>query len=138
MKAEEAAAYIARRLDQLSDETERGWRGEPMPDGGLKFRREVRGVTETIAIDGALIASADARKLDRMADELQATYLRVGTLTRKDATREVRAPSAAAGRDLRVGPPRVVAAALQRPRRDEPEPACGRRRWTRTRARFFR
>ena len=36
-----------------------------MPDGGLKFRREVRGVAETVAIDGALIASADARKLDR-------------------------------------------------------------------------
>jgi DNA gyrase subunit B len=64
-----------------------------MPDGGLKFRREVRGVTETIAIDGALIASADARKLDRMAAELQATYLRAGILKRKDATREVRAPS---------------------------------------------
>jgi DNA gyrase subunit B len=64
-----------------------------MPDGGLKFRREVRGVTETIAIDGALISSADARKLDRMAAELQAAYLRVGTLKRKDATVEVRAPS---------------------------------------------
>jgi DNA gyrase subunit B len=92
-KADEAAAYIARRLDQLSDETERGWTGEPMADGGLKFRREVRGVTETIAIDGALIASADARKLDRMADELQAAYLRVGILKRKDATVEVRSPS---------------------------------------------
>jgi DNA gyrase subunit B len=92
-KAREAASYIARRLDQLSDETERGWKGEPMPDGGLKFRREVRGVTETIAIDGALIASADARKLDRMASELQAMYLRAGQLAHKDETREVRAPT---------------------------------------------
>jgi DNA gyrase subunit B len=92
-KANEAAAYIARRLDQLSEETERGWRGEPMADGGLKFRREVRGVTETIAIDGAVIASADARKLDRMASELQQAYLRVGMLKRKDSAVEVRAPS---------------------------------------------
>ena len=92
-KAREAAAYIARRLDQLSDETERGWKGEPMADGGLKFRREVRGVTETIAIDGALIASADARKLDRMAPELQATYLRAARLNRKDQMREVRSPT---------------------------------------------
>ncbi|HYM18231.1 MAG TPA: DNA topoisomerase (ATP-hydrolyzing) subunit B [Micropepsaceae bacterium] len=91
-KAQEAAAYIARRLDLLSDETERGWRGEPTPDGGLKFRREVRGVTETIAIDGQLIASADARKLDRMAGELQTTYLKAGRLVRKDESREVRAP----------------------------------------------
>ncbi|HVZ70543.1 MAG TPA: DNA topoisomerase (ATP-hydrolyzing) subunit B [Rhizomicrobium sp.] len=92
-KAAEAAAYIARRLDQLSDETERGWHGEPTPDGGLKFWREVRGVREAVAIDGALIASADARKLDRMAASLQNTYLKVGILKRKDETVEVRAPS---------------------------------------------
>ena len=93
VKAEEAATYIARRLDLLSDETERGWKGEPTPDGGLKFRREVRGVTEAIAIDGALISSADARKLDRMAAELQATYLKAGQLTHKDDSHEVRSPT---------------------------------------------
>ncbi|HEY4264821.1 MAG TPA: DNA topoisomerase (ATP-hydrolyzing) subunit B [Micropepsaceae bacterium] len=92
-KAEEAASYIARRLDSMSEETERGWKGEPTPDGGLKFRREVRGVTETIAIDGALIASADARKLDRMAVELQTTYLKASRLTRKDQLHEVRSPT---------------------------------------------
>jgi DNA gyrase subunit B len=77
----------------MSEELERGWKGEPTPDGGLKFRREVRGVTETIAIDGALISSADARKLDRMAAELQTTYLKASRLTRKDQTREVRSPT---------------------------------------------
>ena len=92
-KAAEAASYIARRLDTLSDETERGWHGEPTPDGGLKFWREVRGVRETVAIDGAVIASADARKLDRMAAELQATYLKSNTLKRKDDAREVRSPT---------------------------------------------
>ena len=92
-KATEAAAYIARRLDQLSDETERGWHGEPTPDGGLKFWREVRGVREAVAIDGALIGSADARKLDRMAGDLQSIYLKAGMLSRKDETREVRAPT---------------------------------------------
>ena len=92
-KAAEAASYIAHRLDQLSDEMERGWHGEPTPDGGLKFWREVRGVREAVAIDGALIGSADARKLDRMAADLQATYLQAGKLKRKDDTREVRSPS---------------------------------------------
>jgi DNA gyrase subunit B len=92
-KAAEAAAYIARRLDVLSDELERGWHGEPTPDGGLKFWREVRGVKETVAIDGALIGSADARKLDRMAAELQSAYLKSGTIRRKDEDREVRSPS---------------------------------------------
>ncbi len=93
VKATEAASYIARRLDQLSDEMERGWHGEPTPDGGLKVWREVRGVREAVAIDGQLIASADARKLDRMANDLQAAYLKVGILKRKDDTREIRAPS---------------------------------------------
>ncbi len=92
-KALDAAGYIARRLDLLSGETERGWHGEPTPDGGLKFWRDVRGVREAVAIDGALIASTDARKLDRMADDLQAAYLKVGHLERKDEKREVRAPS---------------------------------------------
>ena len=92
-KATEAAHYIARRLDQLSDETERGWHGEPTPDGGLKFWREVRGVHETVSIDGQLIASADARKLDKMAENLQAAYLKAGIFTRKDEKREIRGPS---------------------------------------------
>src|SRR5688572_25990521 len=33
--AEEAARYIARRLDVISEETERSWIGTPMSDGGL-------------------------------------------------------------------------------------------------------
>jgi DNA gyrase subunit B len=92
-KASAAATYIAKRLDLLSDEIERGWHGEPTPDGGLKFWREVRGLRETVAIDGALISSADARKLDKMAGELQAVYLQTAKLQRKDDTRDVRAPS---------------------------------------------
>jgi DNA gyrase subunit B len=92
-KAAEAARTIARRLDTLSEEYERGWHGEPTSDGGLKFWREVRGVREAVAIDGALIASADARRLDKMAGELQAIYLRAGTFRRKDESREVRSPS---------------------------------------------
>ncbi len=92
-KAAEAAKYIAHRLDALSDELERGWHGEPTSDGGLRFWREVRGVREAVAIDGALIGSADARKLDRMAVDLQAAYLSSGKLKRKDDTREVRSPT---------------------------------------------
>ena len=92
-KALDAAGYIARRLDTLSEEYERGWHGEPTEDGGLKFWRDVRGVREAVAIDGALISSADARRLDKMAAELQLTYLKSGTLKRKDETREICSPS---------------------------------------------
>ncbi len=92
-KAKAAATYIAARLDTLSEEFERGWHGEPTQDGGLKFWRDVRGVRETVAIDGALIASADARRLDKMAKELQDTYLKPVVVRRKDDSREVRSPS---------------------------------------------
>jgi DNA gyrase subunit B len=92
-KAADAAHYIAQRLDSLSEEYERGWHGEPTPDGGLKFWRDVRGVREAVAIDGTLISSADARKLDRMASQLQQSYLKSGTLKRKDEAREIRSPS---------------------------------------------
>jgi DNA gyrase subunit B len=92
-KRQEAAETIALRLDQLSDETERGWHGEPTEDGGLRFWRDVRGVREAVAIDRALIGSADARKLDRMAEELRTTYLKSGTLKRKDESFEVRSPT---------------------------------------------
>ena len=92
-KAAEAAAYIARRLDLLSEETERGWHGEPTSDGGLKFWREVRGVRETVAVDGTLIASKDARKLNKQTADLRAAYLRFGTLSRKEESCEVRSPT---------------------------------------------
>ncbi|NJO53979.1 MAG: DNA topoisomerase (ATP-hydrolyzing) subunit B, partial [Bacteroidales bacterium] len=51
-KVAEAALYIARRLDVLSDETERGWQGE-FAGGTFRFVRTVRGVQEVASIDGA-------------------------------------------------------------------------------------
>src|SRR4029077_10035517 len=33
-QAQGAAAYIAKRLDALAEETERGWHGEALPEGG--------------------------------------------------------------------------------------------------------
>jgi DNA gyrase subunit B len=90
--ASEAAAYIARRLDILSNEYERGWSGTATDDGGLAFQRVVRGVTESVVIDAALIASADARKLDRLAPDLQEAYARGGSLKRGAESAEVMGP----------------------------------------------
>jgi DNA gyrase subunit B len=73
-RASEAAAYIARRLDLLSEPSEQGWEGQPQDDGGLAFQRTVRGVTQRFLIDGDLIRSAEARRLDMLAPELQSRY----------------------------------------------------------------
>jgi DNA gyrase subunit B len=87
-----AATYIAKRLDAVSEETERGWEGKPTEDGGLAFTREVRGVKESWAIDGKLISSADAIRLDRKAGHLQEVYARPAKLRRKDSDTPIHGP----------------------------------------------
>ena len=91
-KAQGAADYIARRLDLLSEETERGWKGQPTDDGGLQFEREVRGVREIHVLDGRLIASSDARRLDAMTTHLQEVYAKVASFERKEGVTEIRSP----------------------------------------------
>jgi len=92
--APRAAEYIARRLDALTDETERGWTGRFSEDG-FQFERVVRGVKEIAIIDQALLGSADARKLDEFALSLQQTYPRPtppATLRRKDEETPIHGP----------------------------------------------
>ena len=91
--AAQAAAYIVRRLDVVSQPLERGWTGEPTPDGGLAFTRRLRGVQERHVIDGPLMKSAEARKLDALADELQAVYQRPGAFVAKDKEMTISSPT---------------------------------------------
>ena len=82
--AGEIGIVLAKRMDALETELERGWTCKVLVDGGLRLARTLRGVTEDYVIDGALIKSAEARRLDQMAAHLQQTYARHGTLTAKD------------------------------------------------------
>jgi len=82
--AAQAAEHIAHRLDGLSPPSERGWKGAAEPDGGLSFSRRLRGVTERYVVDGPLIRSADAHRLDAMAAELQQSYGKPARLVAKD------------------------------------------------------
>jgi DNA gyrase subunit B len=91
--AQAAATYIAKRLDALAEDTEKGWHGEALPEGGLRFWRELRGVMESHLIDGPFIASADALKLDAYALHLQEVYAKPTTLRRKDTSLIVHGPS---------------------------------------------
>jgi DNA gyrase subunit B len=91
-KATAAAQYIARRLDALSEETERGWQGLFTEGEGFRFERTVRGVKEVAIIDQALLGSADARKLDEHAVTLQAIYPKQGMLRRKDEQWPIHGP----------------------------------------------
>jgi DNA gyrase subunit B len=81
--SKEAAAYVARRLDVLSDETERGWQGNS-DESGFQFIRTLRGVKEVVSVDQAFLNSLDARKLDQMTPHLQEIYAKPAKLVRKD------------------------------------------------------
>ena len=90
--ANAAANYIARRLDALADEVERGWTGQFTEGEGFLFERTVRGVKDVAIIDDALLGSADARKLDDYALRLQEAYPKPGVLRRKDTETPIHGP----------------------------------------------
>ena len=87
-----AAEYIARRLDALAEDVERGWTGRFVEGDGFQFERTVRGVTDFVSIDTALLASADARRLDEFAASLQEAYPRPASLRRKDTETAIHGP----------------------------------------------
>jgi DNA gyrase subunit B len=89
--AKAAAAYVAKRLDALSEDTERGWEGTS-DETGFRFSRTVRGVREDVVIDQAFLASADARKLDALAPHLQEVYAKPAKLARKGEEMAVYGP----------------------------------------------
>ncbi len=91
-KAKAAEPYIAKRLNALAEETERGWEGEFSEEAGFTFTRTLRGVKTIAVIDHALLGSADARKLDEYAASLQKTYEKPGSLRRKDETWAIHGP----------------------------------------------
>ncbi|MGE0665439.1 MAG: DNA topoisomerase (ATP-hydrolyzing) subunit B [Sphingomonadales bacterium] len=91
-KAAQVADYIARRMNSLAPETERGWAGGTVAHGGLSFSRELRGVREEHVIDAALLDSAEARALDAMAVELQQAYERSGTLRFREEEVKISSP----------------------------------------------
>ena len=87
-RAAEAADYVARRLNAIAPANERGWRGSALEDGGLAFVRTVRSLTERRTIDGPLLRSSEARRLDQMTEALQEIYTHAAVLRGKE--REIR------------------------------------------------
>ncbi|MBA4791494.1 MAG: DNA topoisomerase (ATP-hydrolyzing) subunit B [Rhizobiales bacterium] len=80
--AAQAGARVAARLDQLAEETERGWTAE-VDETGMRFSRVVRGVKEVSTLDAAFLSSPDARRLDTLAGEMDGVFDRGATLRRK-------------------------------------------------------
>jgi DNA gyrase subunit B len=92
-RAEELAVKIARRLDAISDDIERGWEGH-FDGERYQFSRVVRGVKEVAMLDGALLASSEARKLDEYSARLGVVYDKPATFRRKSEEVQVPGPVA--------------------------------------------
>jgi DNA gyrase subunit B len=92
------AEAIAERLDMISEDTERGWKGTTSRSnegpGGYSFERTVRGVREVVHLDMGLINSADARQLDRFAPRLSEIYSQQPVLRRKEGSQTISGPLA--------------------------------------------
>jgi DNA gyrase subunit B len=88
----ELASAIAAKLDTLSPVTERGWSGLSDSEGGLAFKRRLRGVTSGHIIDAGLIRSAEAHRLDQMKADLSESFGGVATLTIKDRNVDIHGP----------------------------------------------
>ncbi|HEX9770472.1 MAG TPA: DNA topoisomerase (ATP-hydrolyzing) subunit B [Kiloniellales bacterium] len=102
-QAQQAADFIAKRLDALAPEAERGWHGSLVEDGGLSFQRTFRGVTERHVIDGPLIRSTEARRLDAMAGDLQETFALHSELQAKDESHRITGPISLVEAVFRLG-----------------------------------
>ena len=86
------AEAVARRLDAMEEEHAQGWSGSLSADGGLKFTRLLRGVSETRVLDAAVLRATEARRLQIWAANLAETYGGGAVFRRRDKEVAVRGP----------------------------------------------
>jgi len=101
-KAKAAAEYIAKRLNALSPEHDRGWTGTANVDG-LVFERKLRGETDRAVIDQVVINSVEARRLVDTAAEFQKVYGRFAKLKAGEREVEITGPTRLIDAVLEIG-----------------------------------
>lgn len=99
----EMAQNVARRLDEIVDDTERGWQGAPDGSGGYQFERMLRGVKEIVNLDGGLIGSVQARRLHQLSDQLKQIYGVQTVYSKKDTHTSIYGPSQLLAHVMEVG-----------------------------------
>ena len=91
-QARQVAQKVAQRLDNMVDDIERGWQGEPDNTDGLRFWRVVRGVEESHTLDGGLFASTEMVRLRKTATGLAGIFDVPATLSRKEMQTSIFGP----------------------------------------------
>ena len=87
-----AADAVAKRLDMIAEEYERGWSGRPTQDNGIRLTRQLRGVEESRTLDGPMLRSAESRRLGAMTQSLHDIYGETAHLIRKDRDVAIHGP----------------------------------------------
>ncbi|MDX1780558.1 MAG: DNA topoisomerase (ATP-hydrolyzing) subunit B [Thalassovita sp.] len=86
------ADKVAKRLDDIALEYERGWQGRITQDHGIRLARILRGVEEVRTLDGSMLRSGEARKTGSFTKSLQEVYDLPATLIRKDRSVVIHGP----------------------------------------------
>ncbi|MBA4326137.1 MAG: DNA gyrase subunit B, partial [Rhodobacter sp.] len=86
------ADIVARRLNMIAQEFERGWSGRITQDHGIRLSRILRGVEELRTLDGAVLRSGEARRLSQVAGQTRDIYRDPARLVRKDREQAIHGP----------------------------------------------
>ena len=86
------ADAVAKRLDQVAEEYERGWQGRITQDHGIRLARILRGVEEIRTLDGPILRSGEARRLGGFTEGLQEVYGSTARLVRRDREMTLHGP----------------------------------------------
>jgi DNA gyrase subunit B len=87
------ADTVARRLDQVAQEYEKGWQGRITQDHGIRLARVLRGVEELHTLDGAVLRSGEARRLGHVSRDIRDIYADPATLVRKERETAIHGPT---------------------------------------------
>ncbi|MGE5538378.1 MAG: DNA topoisomerase (ATP-hydrolyzing) subunit B [Gemmatimonas sp.] len=86
------ATYIAKRLNAIMPTLEEGFAATVDAKGDMVFTRTVRGIPEELRIDGKIVQSPEAQKLNALRDSLQQHFLARPSLVRKDVEEKLDGP----------------------------------------------
>tara|TARA_R100001126_G_C4873980_1_gene174824 strand:- start:1044 stop:1955 length:912 start_codon:yes stop_codon:yes gene_type:complete len=90
-KRVEAAETLAKHLDTLEEDYDRGWHGEA-PLDEIVLWRMLRGVEQRHVIDGNILRSAEARAIAGILGELRELFEKGAEFVAKDKTWKINGP----------------------------------------------
>jgi DNA gyrase subunit B len=86
------ADTVAKRLNLIAEEYEKGWSGRITQDHGIRLSRVLRGVEELRTLDGAVLRSGEARRLSTASHQTRDVYRDPARMVRKDREQTVHGP----------------------------------------------